>query len=83
LVPIPEAAILEQARKRLGLSMDDLWMAYFEIGGKADPVELEAFLLGTLRPDAYQYNVIAHALNEQFVEQDQNHPVPYAHDGRT
>jgi hypothetical protein len=53
-------------------------MNYFELGGKAGPLELEAILHGLLRPDSYQYNVIAHALNEHFMDRGENHPVPYA-----
>jgi hypothetical protein len=69
---------LERARKRSGMSLDELWVAYFELGGKADPVELEAFVKGLMSPDPYQYNVIAHALNERFMSLGQDHPVAYA-----
>ncbi len=40
--------------------------------------QLEAFLYGALRPSSHDHDVIAHALNERFVELGGNHPVPYA-----
>jgi hypothetical protein len=42
--------------------------------------ELEAFLHGALRPTPHDHEVIAHALNERFVELGGNHPVPYLQD---
>jgi hypothetical protein len=75
---IPDALVLDQARKKIGLSIDQLWMKYFELGGKADPLEFEAILAGVIKPEAYQYNVIAHALNEWFMERGKDHPVPYS-----
>ncbi len=75
---IPDAAVLDTARKKIGMSIDQLWMSYFELGGKADPLEFDAILNGVLRPDSYQFNVIAQALNEVFMERGDDHPVPYA-----
>ncbi len=72
---------MDQARKQVGLSLNQLWVDYFQMGGKADPLEFEAIFDGLLRLDSYQYNVIAHALNECFTEQGENHPVPYAEAG--
>jgi hypothetical protein len=40
-------------------------------------LQLNAFLLGALETNAHDHNVIAHALNERFVELGGNHPVPY------
>jgi hypothetical protein len=71
----PDVAILERAREQTGMSLDELWVNYFGLGGKAGPVELEAFVRGLLKPDSYQYNVIAHALNERFMSQGRDHPV--------
>ena len=52
-------------------------MKYFELGGSADPLELEGILTGILMTDPYQYNIVAHALNEQFSDAGRDHPVPY------
>jgi hypothetical protein len=43
-----------------------------------DALELEAILYGALEPSPHDREVIAHALNERFVELGGNHPVPYA-----
>ncbi len=40
-------------------------------------VELEAHLFGALPPTDHDHDLIAHALNERFVELGGNHPVPY------
>jgi len=72
---------LDLARQEIGLTVGDLWMRYFELGGMSTPLELEAFLLGALHPTAHDHDVIAHALNERFVELGGNHPVPYQEDG--
>lgn len=39
--------------------------------------ELEAVLLGKREPEVHEHDLIAHALNERFVELGGNHPVPY------
>ncbi len=72
---------LDPARREAGLSHGDLWMRYFELGGMSTALELEAFLCGALRPTESDYNVVAHALNERFVELGGNHPVAYSEDG--
>ena len=69
---------LDRYRLDAGLSQGDLWMRYFELGGMNNALELEAILCGALRPSAHDREVIAHALNERFVELGRNHPVPYS-----
>jgi hypothetical protein len=72
------ADLLDPYRVNAGLSYGDLWLRYFELGGMDDVFELEAILCGALRPSAHDREVIAHALNERFVELGGNHPVPYS-----
>ena len=43
-------------------------------------LQLEAYLYGALRPTEHDHDIIAHALNERFVELGGNHPVPYSED---
>jgi hypothetical protein len=78
LAHVPDALVLDLARKKIGLSIDQLWIRYFEIGGKADPLEFEAILRGLIKPEAYQFNVIVHALNEWHLERGEDHPIGYA-----
>ena len=71
---------LDRARCDARLSHGELWMRYFELGGMSTALQLEAFLYGALRPTAIDYDVVAHALNERFVELGGNHPVAYSED---
>ena len=68
---------LETARKEAGLSVEELWLRYFEMTGSASPIELEGFLYGALVAEAFEYDLIVHALNERFFELGKDHPVPY------
>ena len=72
--------LLDRARQEAGLSHGELWMRYFELGGMSGAVMVEAICYGALEPSAHDYDVIAHAINERFVELGQNHPVPYSSD---
>ena len=72
--------VLERFRVEAGLSHGELWMRYFELGGMSTALQLEAFLYGALLPTTRDHDVIAHALNERFVELGGNHPVPYIED---
>jgi hypothetical protein len=55
----------------------ELWIKYYAIGGDAAELEVEAYVLGLLSPNDYQHNLIAQALNEYFLDQQQDHPVRY------
>ncbi|HEY2173835.1 MAG TPA: hypothetical protein VGH85_08495 [Mycobacteriales bacterium] len=59
------------------LTPSDLWVQYYALGGDADEYEVEAYALGLLTADNYQYNVIAQAINEAFIDRGANHPVAY------
>ena len=71
---------LEQARRDAGLSLSELWLRYFELGGMSSPLELEALLHGALVATAHDGDVIAVALNERFHELGRDHPMPYSTD---
>jgi hypothetical protein len=72
--------VLDRSRQDAGLSHGELWLRYFALGGMSTALQLEAFLYGALEPSSHDHDVIAHALNERFVELGGNHPVPYAED---
>jgi anti-sigma B factor antagonist len=60
---------LEVGRQAAGLSVTDLFVAYFALGGTANLGEVRAALAG--RDDAmdgHQHDVAAHAVNERLVE---------------
>jgi hypothetical protein len=71
---------LDTFREEAGLSLGELWLRYFELGGMSTGLELEAFLCGVLLPSTHDHDVIAHAINERFVELGGNHPVAYSND---
>lgn len=76
---MPFHAVLEAARTRAGMSFQDLWIAYFGLGGAKEPEALRAYLAG--RGDGeMDANVVAQAINERFIDQGGDHPVPYGDD---
>jgi hypothetical protein len=79
MVDIPLDA-LDIYRRQATLSHGELWLRYFGLGGMSTGLELEAYLYGALEPSPHDYDMIAHALNERFVELGGNHPVPYIDD---
>jgi hypothetical protein len=72
--------VLEQARRDVGLSIPDLWMRYFALGGMSTTFEMEAILYGALVPLTHDRDVLAVALNERFTELGGDHPIPYSDD---
>ncbi|MHB1516934.1 MAG: hypothetical protein ACYCVN_00925 [Acidimicrobiales bacterium] len=71
---------LEQGRIDAGLTLGELFLRYFELGGMSSPIQVEAFLYEALEPSAHDHDIVAHALNERFVELGGNHPIRYATD---
>lgn len=48
------------------------------LGGNLPSDEFEALLRDGHQVDGHNYDLVVQALNEQFVERDQDHPLPYA-----
>ncbi len=76
--------VLERARVDLGLSVPDLWLAYFALGGHMDADELRAYLTedgadGAPHPSTSDsdHDTIVHALNEAFGDAGRDSPIPY------
>jgi hypothetical protein len=69
-------AVLEAARAQAGMSFRDLWLAYFALGGAAEPDVVRSYL-GGRRGYSMDYDVLAQAINERFLDHGKNHPVPY------
>lgn len=72
--------VLEEARAKLGLALEDLWLRYFALGGMCTVMELEAILCGALIGTDIERDRVAVALNERFSELGGDHPVPYTSD---
>lgn len=75
--------VLEQARHETGLSISDLWLRYFAVGGMSTALEVEAVLYGALVAEPENRDLIALALNERFSELGRDHPLAYSHDEPT
>lgn len=75
-----ELDALEQARRDVGLSIADLWLRYFALGGMSTALELEAILFNALIADVHDRDVLTVAINERFAEMGGDHPMPYSDD---
>jgi hypothetical protein len=62
---------------RSGMSYEQVWLDQVSLRGTTGVVEVEAYILGLLRPDAYRHNLIAQAINERFLDMGGDHPVAY------
>jgi len=71
---------LEQARQLLGLTVSDLWLRYFALGGMYTALEIDATLFGALHPNDHDHDMLAVALNECFAAAGGDHPIPYSGD---
>jgi hypothetical protein len=69
------------AQKRAELSLDDLWLHYFTLGGGASSLEIEAFLGHLHEIGDYQQDILAHALNESLLDLGSEELVGYCFEG--
>jgi hypothetical protein len=70
--------VLERARVHAVLTVHQLWLRYFAIGGDAGPEEVQSYLTRGVEPGRHQYNLLVDALNERFTELGLDRPVLYA-----
>ena len=70
-------AQLDHARRQLGLSMMDLWIDYFALGGYLDAPALATYLQGGGELNDSDHNLVTHVLNERFQDRGQDHPLAY------
>jgi hypothetical protein len=74
----PEIADLDAARRQLGMTMLELWIAYFALGGHHDEGTLTAYLEGNGdTPTNRDHDIIVHALNESYHDHGENQRLPY------
>jgi hypothetical protein len=50
------------------LSVDDLWLRYFALGGDVGQVEVDAYLNCAIELPDLQHDMLAHAINERLAE---------------
>ncbi|HEV7831434.1 MAG TPA: hypothetical protein VGP04_21885 [Pseudonocardiaceae bacterium] len=71
------AGALRAGLNRSGMSHSQLWINYLTLGGELSEKELDAALRGNLVLGRFQYNMIAQALNDHFIDGGEGHPIPY------
>jgi hypothetical protein len=50
------------------VTVDELWLRYFSLGGEADRFELDAYLNGAIALPPLQHDILAQAINERLAE---------------
>lgn len=65
-------------RRALALSPGEVFLAYFAMGGTEDQESIYRFLSGDGGLSDDQFDVLAAALNDEFLDRGGNHPVPYS-----
>ena len=73
-----QRSALRAARDHAGLTLEDLWMRYFALGGDADLMDVDAHLAGLMALPVLQRDILAHAVNERLDELIAQHRVPYS-----
>jgi hypothetical protein len=73
-----QRSAMQAAVEHAGLTLEDLWMRYFALGGDADLMDVDAHLSGLTDLSALQRDILAHAVNERLDELITQHRVPYS-----
>jgi hypothetical protein len=76
----PPGASLRTGLALSELDLHQLWVAHLGLGGTLSPTELRAALHGEHTLSAHEHDLVAQALNDYFIERDQDHPVAYSDD---
>lgn len=76
--PEHQLRMLRQAFDHVELTLDELWLRYFALGGTAGHLELEAYLEDLMPLAAMERDMLAIAVNERLDEISWPHRVPYA-----
>jgi len=71
---------VDAALDELGMSARDLWIGYFAVGGNGSLTEVEQWLAGSSDPSDQDHDLLAQAVNDEFVSRKLNHPIPYRAD---
>jgi hypothetical protein len=51
-----------------GLTVGELWLRYFALGGDAGQLEIDAYLNAAIALSPLQHDILAHAINERLDE---------------
>lgn len=69
--------ILRAGREQLGMSPLDLWTSYIGLGGLHNFQSVESFISGATSPGAADFDLLAQALNDEFIGRNMDSPMPY------
>ena len=70
-----------ESLRHADVSIEELWLRYFTLGGHAGQFEVEAYIHGAIALPALQRDILAHALNERLDELYSEAPrAPYSVD---
>ena len=75
-----QSRLLRHALSLAGISVGDLWLRSFSIGGNIGEYEIQAYLGQLLSLPALERNILAHAANELIDEQPSLPHAPYTDD---
>ena len=56
------------AMEAAGLTLQDLWIHYFSVGGNADEFDLDAYLYGFAHFKELDRDLVSHAVNELIMQ---------------
>lgn len=77
-----QRSLLQAAVARAGLTLEQLWLRYFALGGTAGVVDIEAYLEQLLPLPPLDRDMLAIVVNERLDELSWPHRVPYANSVR-
>lgn len=73
---------LQAGREFLGLTIEQLWLSYFSLGGCGSAADVQRWLHGDRPLPDVDHNCLAAALNDEFLDRDLGRPVRYTDDDR-
>jgi len=76
-IPERQLDLAGLCRQHTALSVEELWFRCLALGSTNTLLQLEAFLHGALRPTPHEFNLMAVAVNEHFVDLGVDQFIPY------
>jgi hypothetical protein len=75
---VPDSHLLyDAARRRVGWTVEQLWVRYLALGGTQVVFDLDGYLSGLIPLPSGQQDVLAYALNERLADLGDPGRVPY------
>ena len=68
--------LVDHARIRAELTVQDLWLRYLALGGTSDAFDLDGYLQGLVPMEVFQQDVLAQAVNEALDDRYRDDCVP-------